>query len=418
MSETNRLAPLWSLCSFDDDLLPDSTSSEFSFNYVDISNVKTGRMEIPHQIFTIANAPSRARRLAQPGDVVVSTVRTYLRAIAPVPTSTDSLVFSTGFCVVRPHAGISDGRFINYLLTSGQVVDEIVADSTGTSYPATSATKIARLRVPSPPMATQRAIADYLDRETAEIDGMRADLDEMERLLTERRSALLQRLIDQRIDDHATPMSIAVSGHLGGSGLVGGQLSAEDGDTGILKTSAISSGSFLPAQNRLVEVEQAESVPGEYFVQPGDLLFNRLNSPEYVGSMSYVDEIDSRLIFSDKIWRLLPGPQTDPKYLALWSRTPAYRKQVDFSIVGTSHSMQSLGYSTFQQFRIFLPPLTEQRRIADEIDHETAEIDSMLEDIKELRDLLTERRAAVISAAVTGQIDIPVSSTAKDEPHA
>ena len=197
MGRRIELAPLWSLCSFDDDLLPESTSSEFSFNYVDISNVKTGRVEIPQQTFTIANAPSRARRLARPGDVVVSTVRTYLRAIAPVPVSTENLVFSTGFCVVRPHAGISDGRYIKYLLTADQVVDEIVADSTGTSYPATSPTKIARLRVPAPPLPTQRAIADYLDRETAEIDGMRADLDEMERLLNERHSALIQRLIDQ-----------------------------------------------------------------------------------------------------------------------------------------------------------------------------------------------------------------------------
>ena len=61
---------------------------------------------------------------------------------------------------------------------------------------------------------------------------------------------------------------------------------------------------------------------------------------------------------------------------------------------------------------------TEQRRIADEIDRETAEIDSMLEDITKLRDLLAERRAAVISAAVTGQIDIPASLDDKDEPHA
>lgn len=67
MGRRIELAPLWSLCSFDDDLLPESTSSEFSFNYVDISNVKTGRVEIPQQTFTIANAPSRARRLARPG---------------------------------------------------------------------------------------------------------------------------------------------------------------------------------------------------------------------------------------------------------------------------------------------------------------------------------------------------------------
>ena len=284
--------------------------------------------------------------------------------------------------------------------------------------PLLSSERIRSARIPMPSLQRQRAIADYLDRETTEIDGMRADLDEMERLLEERRSALIQRLIDQRIDADATPMSIAVTGHLGGSGLVGGQSSAGEGEIGILKTSAISSGKFLPSQNRLVEAEQVEKVPTEHFVKSGDVLFNRLNSPEYVGSMSYVGETQTNLIFSDKIWRLFPGPQTDPKYLALWAKTPAYRKQVEFSIVGTSQSMQSLGYSTFQKFRVFLPSLAEQRRIADEIDRETAEIDSMLEDITKLRDLLAERRAALISAAVTGQIDIPVSPTQKDEAHA
>ena len=74
--------------------------------------------------------------------------------------------------------------------------------------------------------------------------------------------------------------------------------------------------------------------------------------------------------------------------------------------------------TVLSQLRIPFPPLTEQRRIADEIDRETAEIDSMIENIMKLRDLLVERRAAVISAAVTGQIDIPVSLDNKDEPHA
>ncbi|HAT1211842.1 restriction endonuclease subunit S [Corynebacterium striatum] len=310
--------------------------------------------------------------------------------------------------------------YAHYLLRSQPYIQVFSALGTGVrpNSQMVDSTELNALPIPLPPLPTQRAIADYLDRETAEIDGMRDDLDEMERLLEERRSALIQQLIDQRIDADAVPMSIAVAGHLGGSGLVGGQSPAGDSETGILKTSAISSGRFLPSQNRLIEAEQVEKVPTEYFVRSGDLLFNRLNSPEYVGSMSYVGETKTNLIFSDKIWRLFPGPQTDPQYLAFWAKTPAYRKQVEFSIVGTSHSMQSLGYSTFQQFRVFLPPLAEQRRIADEIDRETAEIDSMLSDITKLRDLLAERRSAVISAAVTGQIDIPVSPTHKDEPHA
>ena len=332
--------------------------------------------------------------------------------------STISGKVSNAYTVLKPRREI-EGKYYSYLFKSSRFIEGLanLTDQLRDGQTINFA-RLALFSLPLPPLGIQRAIADYLDRETAEIDGMRADLDEMERLLEERRSALIQRLIDQRIDADATPMSIAVTGHLGGNGLVGGQSSAGDGEIGILKTSAISSGKFLPSQNRLVEAEQVEKVPTEHFVKSGDVLFNRLNSPEYVGSMSYVGETQTNLIFSDKIWRLFPGPQTDPKYLALWAKTPAYRKQVEFSIVGTSQSMQSLGYSTFQKFRVFLPSLAEQRRIADEIDRETAEIDSMLENITKLRDLLAERRAALISAAVTGQIDIPVSPTQKDEAHA
>ena len=75
----------------------------------------------------------------------------------------------------------------------------------------------------------------------------------------------------------------------------------------------------------------------------------------------------------------------------------------------------NLGAEQVARFRVPLPPLEEQHRIVDVIDRETAEIDDMLADITELRELLAERRAAVIAAAVTGQIDIP---TAEEPTHA
>ena len=71
--------------------------------------------------------------------------------------------------------------------------------------------------------------------------------------------------------------------------------------------------------------------------------------------------------------------------------------------------MQSLGFGTFQRFRMIVPPLEQQREIVEVIQQETTEIDAMLADIAELRDLLAERRAAVIAAAVTGQIDVPTT---------
>lgn len=104
-----------------------------------------------------------------------------------------------------------------------------------------------------------------------------------------------------------------------------------------------------------------------------------------------------------------------PDFLAYFMRAMDQAKI--FYEMGTG-VRQTLNYEEFSRLEVPVPPLLTQLAMADLLDRETAEIDSMLSDITKLRDLLAERRAALISAVVTGQIDIPVSSTDKDEVHA
>ena len=76
--------PLKHLCTYNDEVLPDSTNKEFELEYVDIGSVSSteGITNTENMIFE--NAPSRAKRIVKDGDVIVSTVRTYLEAIAPI----------------------------------------------------------------------------------------------------------------------------------------------------------------------------------------------------------------------------------------------------------------------------------------------------------------------------------------------
>ena len=124
-------------------------------------------------------APSRARRLVCDGDTIVSTVRTYLRAIAPVSAPPPEMVVSTGFAVIRPRA--MDPGFASWVLREQGLVEEIVARSTGVSYPAINASRIGDLSVPLPPFDEQEAITDFLNRETERIDTLVAK----QRLLVE-----------------------------------------------------------------------------------------------------------------------------------------------------------------------------------------------------------------------------------------
>lgn len=411
MSETIPLAPLWSICSFDDDLLPESTSPEYSFSYVDISNVEAGHITVPTQTYNFADAPSRARRLAQPGDVAISTVRTYLRAIAPVPQNTSNLIFSTGFCIIRPLADTSDGRFVNYILTSNQIVDEIVADSTGTSYPATSATKISRLRVPAPPLSTQRAIADYLDRETAEIDGMRGDLDEMERLLSERRAAVISETMLHLAEEYPNVQVGTLVKLISGNGFphkYQGQVGEELPFYKVGSMSLVDRQGFIRDDRNTISTAEAQQLAA-HIIPVNSVLMAKIGAALLLGRFvrnSIPCCIDNNML------ALIPTINVDSKFLML------SLSLVDIQLLERPGPIPTLDLTGLRQSRIPLPPLAEQRRIADEIDRETAEIDAMLSDITKLRNLLAERRIALISAAVTGQIDIPVSPTHKDEAHA
>src|SRR5699024_10959728 len=114
-------------------VLAESTSGDRAVKYIDIGAVRQGSITIPAALSAFTDAPSRARRLAEPGDTVISTVRTYLRAVATVPETDEELVFSTGFAVLHPRSDVSR-RFLAYLLQGDAFVDKVVANSVGVSY--------------------------------------------------------------------------------------------------------------------------------------------------------------------------------------------------------------------------------------------------------------------------------------------
>lgn len=109
--------------------------------------------------------------MVRSGDTLVSTVQTYLKAIATVPQAPDNLIASTGFCVIRPCEEI-DAAFLGWVMRSEPLVGEIVARSVGVSYPATNASEVVKLEVPLPDLDTQRRIAAYLADKTARIDAL------------------------------------------------------------------------------------------------------------------------------------------------------------------------------------------------------------------------------------------------------
>lgn len=188
--------------SINDETLPETTAPDFELEYVDIGGVNAVDGITAAEQMVFENAPSRARRRVRHGDTIVSTVRTYLRAIAPIRYPPGNLVVSTGFAVVRPRR--VEEAYLSYAIREGSFVESVVARSTGVSYPACNASEVGCIPIPLPPPAEQRAIADFLDRETGKIDRLAAKVEEAIARLQEYRAALITSAVTGKIDVRKT----------------------------------------------------------------------------------------------------------------------------------------------------------------------------------------------------------------------
>lgn len=137
------------------------------FDYIDLSGVDNdAKAVISTTRTTGADAPSRARQIVATGDVLVSTVRPNLNAVAMVPASLDGATASTGFSVLRPLPGV-EGRFLFHWVRSPAFVADMVRRATGASYPAVSDRIVRASTLPKVPINEQRRIAAILDQADA-----------------------------------------------------------------------------------------------------------------------------------------------------------------------------------------------------------------------------------------------------------
>lgn len=188
------------------EVLPESTYGHYEFKYIDISCVtSTGRINDPEPLF-FDNAPSRARRVVRKGDTIISTVRTYLKAIAFIDSDSADLICSTGFAVLRPRPLLLP-KFLFYWTRSSPFVDEICARSVGVSYPAINALEIGNLPIPVLAKDRQQRIISYLDQHLATVDSMMEKASSLITtastnggMITEYRDALITAVVTGRID--------------------------------------------------------------------------------------------------------------------------------------------------------------------------------------------------------------------------
>jgi type I restriction enzyme, S subunit len=135
--------PVSTICQINSRQLRDA-EPDYALEYIDISSAKRGQI-LETQLFRFADAPSRARRLVQEGDTVVSTVRPGNRAYFFVAKPPDNLVVSTGYAVLTPAA---NARALTYLsITSDETIDQLDQLADGGAYPAVRPDQIGAVEI-------------------------------------------------------------------------------------------------------------------------------------------------------------------------------------------------------------------------------------------------------------------------------
>lgn len=194
-----KIQPLKSAASCNDDVLLEKTDPTYEILYVDISSVDAFNGIVSKEVMLFSNAPSRARRLVKDGDVIISTVRTYLRAIASIKKPEVNLVVSTGFAVIRPRKGVVS-NYLGYLLKTNFFIDTVISHSVGVSYPAINKSELISIKIPMPSTEEQISIAAFLDSTTHKIDALINEAQNAITLLHERRRALISAAVTGKID--------------------------------------------------------------------------------------------------------------------------------------------------------------------------------------------------------------------------
>jgi type I restriction enzyme S subunit len=407
------------LASINDDALPEDTDPDFEMDYLDIGSVVPGQTKLAATAIKFGSAPSRARRMVRNGDILISTVRTYLRAIAPIVHPPDNLIASTGFAVVRPKNGYSS-IFLNYAVQSSNFIEEVIARSTGVSYPAINAHELGFIKLPLPQAKQdQECIGQFIATETAKIDALIEEQRRLIELLKEKRQAVISHAVTKGLNPEVS-----------------------------LRDSRVASFGFIPSHWSIRKVHALArvgngSTPSRERIDYWDggeypwLSSTVVNQEEVNQADQFVTELALKECHLPKIsppavligitgQGKTRGMATTLRFEATINQHMAavvprnteidiefFRRVFDMLYIdlrtdseGGGSTKGAITCEQIQNLRIALPPITEQIEIASWIQARNEEFVALVEQAESAIGLLQERRSALISAAVTGKIDV------------
>lgn len=314
-------------------------------------------------------------------------------------------IVSPAYYVYTPQSDEHD-QFLHYLLRSEPYIGLYGRISKGVRVNQWDLEHEALRTVPVllPDLATQRQIADFLDRETARIDLLIEKKQRLVALLGEKLQSDLEIALFVEGTKVVPLRRTLIAIEQGWSPDCETRQKEQD-EWGVLKVGCVNGWLFRSLEHKTLPKNLAPRP--ELEVREGDLLVSRANSPELVGSAAIVSNAATRLLLCDKLYRLrLDTRLVSPEFALLTLRSKAARIHYSSRSNGASASMQNISQETVRTLPIPLPSLTRQAEVVEKFEKQKTMLSKTIKAVNGSIVRLKEYRSALITAAVTGQIDV------------
>ena len=364
-------------------------------------------------------------QLVEPGDLAINKMKAWQGAVAI--SEHRGIVSPAYFVFTARHGEIP--RFLHYLFRSLQFTAFYLSISKGIrpNQWDLEPQEHSRMVVPLPPLSEQTAIASFLDHETGKIDALAEEQRQLIELLKEKRQAVISHAVTKGLDPDAKMKPSGVEwlgdvpehwevkrlGQIAArlqTGPFGSQLHAEDyidGGTPVINPSNLRSGEIIPEWSNTVDDTLADAL-AHHRLGVGDVVFGRRGE---MGRCALVTEEAVGWLCGTGCLRVTLADIGLAEFASTYLQTRAVASYLELVSVGST--MDNLNTAILARIPIPCPPVEEGRQVIAALHQSVAQIDALINEAECGVKLLDERRAALISAAVTGKFEVGRTSLVK-----